>query len=426
MAVLKGDFIGFTYNGIHSSELGIMRTSDGSRFNENLLPTFTDKTAIASGVNETYYFGSQYTQKQFSISVAFDSLTEVQFRKIRQIFGDQKIHDLIFDELPFKIYSAKVSGTPTWKYVCFDDENGERVYKGEGSIQFICYYPFARSRYKYLNNYTIDSIPEWKVINSSDTTYPLGDAALANSIYDINEQNMLINIDEWKNSSGMDRQASVDINGRVYLLDTFIKHSFPSGGGIFYDCYIKNCGDIPTDFKLLVPVGLAGENTQEYDLVSFRASLFDREEKLIDTFEIKVDNIVVPKNSSGTNDSSQYLQVNSKLNILEGVTLLGYKKVTISETEFNEAKYRYFIYEEQNDKYFNCATIVGFQIYNPNTIYYVRQFETNERLYNQYISGGRFFKIPVGEYILRIENLNIKIDNTDDYNFNIEYDYLYF
>jgi len=34
-----GDYIGFTFNNVHSSELGILRTSDGSRFNENLLPT---------------------------------------------------------------------------------------------------------------------------------------------------------------------------------------------------------------------------------------------------------------------------------------------------------------------------------------------------------------------------------------------------
>ena len=41
---LSGDFIGFTFNGVHSSDMGIIRTSDGSRFNENLLPTSTDKT----------------------------------------------------------------------------------------------------------------------------------------------------------------------------------------------------------------------------------------------------------------------------------------------------------------------------------------------------------------------------------------------
>ena len=40
----KGDYMGFTYNNRHSSDLGIVRTSDGSRFNENLLPTMQDKT----------------------------------------------------------------------------------------------------------------------------------------------------------------------------------------------------------------------------------------------------------------------------------------------------------------------------------------------------------------------------------------------
>jgi len=39
MSVLRGDYIGFSYNGIHSSDLGIVRVSEGSRFNENLLPT---------------------------------------------------------------------------------------------------------------------------------------------------------------------------------------------------------------------------------------------------------------------------------------------------------------------------------------------------------------------------------------------------
>jgi hypothetical protein len=33
------DYVGFTFNGVHSSSLGIVRTSEGSRFNENLLPT---------------------------------------------------------------------------------------------------------------------------------------------------------------------------------------------------------------------------------------------------------------------------------------------------------------------------------------------------------------------------------------------------
>jgi hypothetical protein len=39
MSTLTGDYIGFQFNGVHSSELGIIRTSNGSRFDEGLLPT---------------------------------------------------------------------------------------------------------------------------------------------------------------------------------------------------------------------------------------------------------------------------------------------------------------------------------------------------------------------------------------------------
>jgi hypothetical protein len=46
MSDFRGDYMGFTYGidpasgkPIHSSDLGIVRVSDGSRFNENLLPT---------------------------------------------------------------------------------------------------------------------------------------------------------------------------------------------------------------------------------------------------------------------------------------------------------------------------------------------------------------------------------------------------
>ena len=76
----KGDYMGFTYNGRHSSEFGIVRVSDGSRFNENLLPTMQDKTVQVPGGDGTYYFGSYYTQRQFSVSFAFDALMNRSWR----------------------------------------------------------------------------------------------------------------------------------------------------------------------------------------------------------------------------------------------------------------------------------------------------------------------------------------------------------
>lgn len=144
-ANIDTDFIGFTFGGIHSSSFGIVRTSDGSRFNENLLPSFQDKTVQIPGGDGTYYFGSYFAQRQFDVPFAFDSLTDSNFRKLKQWFGNKKIKDLIFDEAPYKLYRARIGNSATMKHICFE-ENGERVYKGEGDIQFICYEPFARSR----------------------------------------------------------------------------------------------------------------------------------------------------------------------------------------------------------------------------------------------------------------------------------------
>ena len=159
----KGDYLGFTYNGVHSSTLGIVRTSDGSRFNENLLPTMQDKTVQVPGGDGTYYFGSYYTQRPFNVSFAFDSLTEQQVVELKSHFGDKKIHDLIFDETPYKVYRAKVTGTATMKYIPFNEGEGKkRIYKGEGTIQFTCYFPFAKSKYKCLNDSDDLNKEEWK------------------------------------------------------------------------------------------------------------------------------------------------------------------------------------------------------------------------------------------------------------------------
>ena len=158
----SSDYIGFTFNGVHSDTLGIKRTSEGSRFNENLLPTIQDKTVQVPGGDGMYYFGSYYTQRQFNISYAFDALTEEQLARIKALFGDKKIHELIFDEAPYKVYQAKVTGSASIKYIPFAEGATNRIYKGEGSIQFTAYDPYARSVKKFLDQYNNTNKDEWK------------------------------------------------------------------------------------------------------------------------------------------------------------------------------------------------------------------------------------------------------------------------
>ena len=213
-----GDFLGFTFGGVHSSDLGITRVSGGDRYDEALHPEIKDRTAEVPGLNGEYYFGSDYGTKEFDIEFAFDSLTEAQFRTLRKVFGTKEIKQLVFDERPYKYYMAKIANPVELSYVCFNEpikrkfsevnnvgtlspgtelpgstlvelpdgvrmvddgegnrvrekvdpwvyqEGAERIYKGEGNITFVCYYPFAKSNFKVLpqaGNEYYEGSEEW-------------------------------------------------------------------------------------------------------------------------------------------------------------------------------------------------------------------------------------------------------------------------
>lgn len=191
MSTLKGDFIGFTFGGVHSSELGIMRVSDGSRYSQDLLPTLQHKVVTVPGGDGTYFFGSYHIQKPFELQIAFDELTEEGISKISELFGREEPQKLIFDETPYKYYMVNAVSSPTLNYVCFneDSEYGavtRRIYKGEGTISLVAYYPYARSVYKFLEDYKgkTDNMSEWyeasRLISVNDGTYDVFDT---NHIY---------------------------------------------------------------------------------------------------------------------------------------------------------------------------------------------------------------------------------------------------
>lgn len=168
--------------GIHSSQLHFYRVSDGSCYNEDMSAAFQDKTVQAPGRDGTFYFGTNYTSRTFNIQIAFDSMTEDDIHEFRRIFAAKQEGDLIFDETPYKQYHVKIQSPPQIKYIVFEDVNDDdgstkithttdlgsngvsdeswcqngRTYKGEGTIQFVAYYPFAierYGRYKYLTSY---------------------------------------------------------------------------------------------------------------------------------------------------------------------------------------------------------------------------------------------------------------------------------
>lgn len=157
----RGSFLGFTYNNIHSSTLGITRVSSSNRQNDNLIPTTKEVATDIVGATGKVYFGTTYAKRDISVSFAFEGLTEEQLRQMHVLWDGKNIHDLIFDEYPYKIYSAKITGNATIKHLMFDDPDQGIIYKGEGTIKFTCYFPFARSRYNWQEEYNMFTIPEW-------------------------------------------------------------------------------------------------------------------------------------------------------------------------------------------------------------------------------------------------------------------------
>lgn len=269
---IKGDFISFTYNGVHSTDLGIVRVSSSDRYNDQLTPTSKDKTVEVPGGNGTYFFGSYYTQRAITLNVAFDEVTEEQIRLMRRTFGDRKIHQLIFDDEPYKVYYAVVNN-PIINYIPF---GSPRIYKGDGTFNFVCYDPFAHcpNAYKKLNNWSVGN-PIWYKYDNKD------EWNLSALLIDNN------NIDVW------------DSVNKQFLL--------------------YNPGDIETDYMIYVPIKNENSNNNTFSALTIKNG---------STLESQTLLINQPIELQG---EDTHICFNSKTNLLEGFIFdqeKGYQKTS--------------------------------------------------------------------------------------------------
>lgn len=229
MSKFIGDFLGFSIGDIHSSELKIVRTSSGDRYEQGLLPEFKDTTVEIPGGDGMYYFDSHYTSKKFQIDFAFDSLTEFEIRRLSQILGFKGTQWLIFDETPYKKYRVKCAQPPTIKYICFEGQNGVDVYKGEGTLNLIAYYPFGVSQEIEVeveqqtmvasveNRAIVSSEPGWIITNSGDL--PIDNLKIVFNGNDIETGDLLT---LWHRTSGRQRNAQITFDfGNRYLSEIY-------------------------------------------------------------------------------------------------------------------------------------------------------------------------------------------------------------
>lgn len=234
------DFTGFYLDGIHSSTYGILRVSDGDRYKEGLIPEFEDREIELSGGSGSIYVNTQYKKTPFDIEIAFDHLTEQQFRDMRRWLGGEKLHSFRFDERPYKTYWVKLESRPELEYVCFMEESKEvvgqeeRIYKGEGTLNFVAYDPFGycidnSTQITKDGLMTIEDGINWQVLDSYSPF-----AVLDN------------NVDEWGSVSGLKNAAQL----KEY--NYFTKEI--RGETTDYIAKLYNPGDFETDFELFVQI----------------------------------------------------------------------------------------------------------------------------------------------------------------------------
>lgn len=445
-----GDFTGFTFGDWHSSDPQtgniVVRVSGGDRYEEQLHPEIKDITAEVPGMDGVYYFGSNYGQKTIDIEIAFDSLTETQFRELRKAFGTKRVQELIFDERPYKKYMAKIESPVELSYVCFDEpkkrivgteegderygvrvtnrttetvtedvgnalvdearvgdentpvgetvehtvvtavereriypyevlEGTERIYKGEGKISFVCYFPFAKSVYKYLpysyqltTDEEIQENKRYYIRENNEYTYVEENNLDVADIGMYYERVTNEDCDEWAISSGI-------LSADEYESKNIDKYN---QGNI----HIYNPGDIETGFRLFIPG----------DIISSKKDItLNYKPDGLDTIASLVINSIELKTNK-TNQLDEGVLIDTTNGVIAGIS---------SITSDNK-------------------------------------FVTSGNLYNEYIQAGYFFHFDshlINDYaVLEIicqdssptENENQSENESDESSMEIFYDYLYF
>ena len=159
----KDDLIGFSYGDYHSSQFGLLRVSNGNRYSEYLSPSLKNRTTDITGMDGSLYFGTSKTTLSFNVSIAFDSLNEAEVRDVKEwLCADGQPKPLIFDERPYVEYMCVINSAPQMSYLTFE-ENNDRIYKGEISVNFISYLPYGLSPKgkKFIENYHDKNFAEW-------------------------------------------------------------------------------------------------------------------------------------------------------------------------------------------------------------------------------------------------------------------------
>lgn len=148
----KTEFIGFTFDGIHSSAFNAVVTID-NRLPIGLTPEFTHKTTTIPGKAGALYWGTDIGNRIFDIPLAFTGVTSSQLSQMKKWLAPDNVGQLIFDESPYMYHMVRVNSIPIMEVVPFETTTRvgisnaasfrQHLYNGEIKLQFIAFEPYG-------------------------------------------------------------------------------------------------------------------------------------------------------------------------------------------------------------------------------------------------------------------------------------------
>ena len=284
----KEDFLDFSYNDTWASEMGLIKVNTGKRQDDEILPASKDTTIDVPGSDGVYYLNSKFQQREFTINFAYDGLKEKDILAIREWLAPKKECQLIFSERPYKYYMAKPKSAPKLSYIAFDDTDGTRVYRGEGTVQFVCYYPWARSVGKYLIDYvdyffSIKELCTISILNSatSKVTFKTLKGEEKTGTIDQYDYSIVVDEEKYQVYGARDKDGIynyVEANTRPGLTTQQLEGSGitklspaneegfkqPDAQKQLYEKTIVNVGQMPMSFKFCFSIKKDAASSKEY------------------------------------------------------------------------------------------------------------------------------------------------------------------
>lgn len=176
----KDDYVGFFFNGHHSSEFGLVRIATSEMYSENLLPSYDNIVKKGLAANKSFFFNKHATSKIIDISFATDNLSIGDLERLKQWIYPSNYGEFYLDNEPNTRYLAKLYGNPTFSFVPFASQekvyfkdrtsffspdrggpikqrtDGRTIHKGEGKISFIIYEPAPQKIYQTVKEIGLD------------------------------------------------------------------------------------------------------------------------------------------------------------------------------------------------------------------------------------------------------------------------------